>query len=207
MPLLVVYTASAVLGICFILLTIFGSSDHGEAGGHDGDVSHDGDFSHDADADLDASHDAAADHSGDAVSGFDWLAFFSFRFWVFFAAAFGLMGTALTLTGQLAEPLRLLVSLGMGLAVGVPVTWAMRRLMRMTSASNVSGLVGSEAQVLVSVREGQIGKIRVQLQDNEVEVPALADHGGSIERGEEVIVVGLEGGSARIVKRKEFYGE
>ncbi len=195
MPFLVVYTASAVLGVCFILLTIFGSSHHGDAGGHGGDISHDADVSHDA------------GHGGEMVSGFDWLAFFSFRFWVFFAAAFGLMGTALTLTGQLAEPFRLLLSLGMGLAVGAPVNWAMRRLMHITTASNVSGLIGSEAQVLVSMKEGQIGKIRVQLQDNEIETPAMADHGEAIERGEEVIVVGLEGGSARVVKRKEFYGE
>ncbi len=179
------YVAAAIVGLGLIVITIIG--------GHDGGIDHAG--------------DAGIDGAGSGhFHAADWLPFLSARFWVFFLAGFGLVGTMLTLFRASPEPFTAMWSALTGVLAGTPAAILMRRLSKLSAKAQAPGIVGAEAEVLVPIREGQTGKIRIRLEDSEMEAPALAEGGGSYAKGEEVIVVGIEGGSARIVRREEFYG-
>jgi membrane protein implicated in regulation of membrane protease activity len=181
------YVAAAIVGLGMIVIAVIG--------GHDGGIDHAGD-AHFGDAHADAGHFHAA----------DWLPFLSTRFWIFFLAGFGMAGSLLTLLHASHEPFTAMWSALTGLLAGIPAAVLMRRLSKLSAKAQAPRIVGAEAEVLVPIREGQIGKIRIRLEDSEMETPALAEGGGSYAKGEEVIVVGIEGGSARIVRREEFYG-
>jgi hypothetical protein len=122
-----------------------------------------------ADGELDA--DAGGDHlahgapvEGDAADLVLWR-FRSLRFWTFFLAFFGLSGTLLEGLGLVSSELLILASaLGMGGLAGFGSTEAVRRLSADTSgaAAESRDYVGQSARVIVHVRTGGVGQVRIQ---------------------------------------------
>jgi len=165
-------------------------------GGQDTDVDADGDL--DVDGDLDA--DADADH-GD-VGGF-FYSFLSMRFWVFFLAFFGLTGITLdglNLVG--AWWFSLLLAIGMGTASGLAAVKLIRRLGSGKEARVVSNddYVGKTARVLVPFEGERVGKVRVELRGNTIDLLASGLDGEGYGGADEVLIVEMEGTRARVAR-------
>jgi hypothetical protein len=178
------------------------------------DVDHDVDLDVDHDVDLDVDHDVDADLDGDidkdvdlaegvAEGGSDaiWIPFLSMRFWTFFLATFGLTGTLMTL---LAVPALItgLLSLAVGMALGIGAAWFFRQLKRdtVTGETRLSRFEGEEARALLTIRPGQQGKIVVDTMAGRVEMPATTRDPKPIERGQTVIIARVRDGVADVSK-------
>ena len=160
----------------------------------DGDfeVDHDLDLDADADADIDAALDADTGGDYDKSIGTDgtlWLPFLSFKFWTFLLAGFGLTGTVLTL---LSTPfwLTLGASVGVGLLVGLVVGYALHRLKKQVIDSTVrfDDYVGKTGYIMIPPKEGEHGKIHVDIRGQKISVIALTDDDYPFERGDEVFI-------------------
>lgn len=190
-------------------------------GGGDHDVDSDGDlhldFDADADADLDgdlhaeADADAAAgpdaDHAldvgGHGGADFFLWSFRSIRFWTFFLAFFGLTGLALTWLGLVdSQWLGLGLAVGMGTLTGFGAAAVLRALGTDTAANvaSSSDYIGKTAKVVVPVKKGGVGKVRVQLRGTTVDVLATTDEDAFGSRDEAMIIEMDETGRARIAR-------
>lgn len=163
--------------------------------------------SHGADHSMD--HDLSADaHDGSHADG-AWTIFFSLRFWTFFAAFFGVTGILLTAGTPLGQVPTLALALAAGAIAGGSVGLTMRLLQRNEVNTNVSerDFVGQDAEVMVAMRPGQTGRIRLEAKGEMLDVLAVADDGTrEILAGTKVVVVGYEDDRARVISRDEVYG-
>jgi len=171
-------------------------------GGHD-DLDADGDLDLDADADADVDLDGVDKDVGlDAGGGADvffWLR--SLRFYIFFLAFFGLTGLTLDGLGLVeSEMLTLGLSLGMGLLTGVGAAATIRSLMNDELGSVATGddYIGKSARILVPVKPGGVGKVRVRVGGTNVDVLAITDEDFGPE--DEAIIIEMEGTRARIAR-------
>jgi hypothetical protein len=173
----------------------------------DADADADADFDAHADADFDAEADVGADADGDADGHTDvgstvWLPFLSLRFWTFALAFFGLTGSVMTGLSLLHSQFAILpLSIGMGLAAGTGVAYAMRRLSRQEVTSLVSrrDYSGMTARVLLPVSREQRGKIRLEVKGQLIDLPATTDEEAVFGRHDEVFVVEVEEHEAVVV--------
>ncbi len=185
-----------------------------------GDVDADVDVSADLDADVDMGADVDADgdlgadaivaggHGGGKGFGFDAGADFllwslkSVRFWTFFLTFFGLTG--LVLDGLELVPFELVTAVlatGMGAASGFAISGAVRSLSQDTvgRVAESGDYVGKSAKVLVAPKTGGVGKVRVEIRGNTVDVLATTDE-DDILNNEEVMIIEMEGTTARVAK-------
>lgn len=182
------YIWTGVLGMAMLLYSVI-------AGSHGADHSIDQDISPDAN---DGAHADGA-----------WTIFFSLRFWTFFAAFFGLTGILITAGTPLGEWPGLALALAAGAVAGGSVALTMRLLKRNEVNSNVSerDFVGQDAEVMVAMRPGQTGRIRLEAKGEVLDVLAVADDSTrEILAGSKVVVVGYEDDRARVITRDEVYG-
>lgn len=178
---LAVYLVTLIVGGVLVVLSIAAGADHG--GGHD--------------AGLDAH---AGDHGGGHVEaghagGFDallgWLPLGSLRFWIFFAAFFGLTGTAMTALAIAGVMPIAAAAAAVGYGSGLLLTRTIRGLQRSSSDSSVAeaDLVGAIARVLVPIAAGRTGKVRVHLKDRSFDLLAETEEADPVAAGEEVLVI------------------
>ena len=190
-----VYIGCLIVGGGLVVASFFADSDH------DVDV----DVDVDADFDLDADHDI-----GDASPSVDmaealWLPFLSLRFWLFFSAFFGLMGTILT-TFVLQEAqwqLGLGISLGVGFVLGYAGSKIIQTLRYQKVSSAVDphrDYVGKRGQVLIDILPGTEGHVRLDVKGASVDLPAITEDGNSFERGASVIVLAYDDGKLKVAK-------
>lgn len=178
------------------------AGDH-DAGDHDAgdhDHSHDHGPAHEVGAgDHAHSHAAHASHAADGVGALVVATLLSLRFWTYALAAFGLSGTLLTLLST-PEPLTGGLAAGMALLCGGLVSYAMRALNRGQASGSVSTreLAGRDAEIVLSVGPGKLGKIRLTHQGQIVELPARTSEDRLLERKEPVLVVEIRDGVAEI---------
>lgn len=164
----------------------------------------------------DADHDAHAEaggelakdigHAGAGVNAVTALVL-SLRFWTFALAAFGATGL---LTEWLAPSLpSLLLALPNGIAIGAFAAWAVRRVANDTvsSALDARHLAGREADVVLSVGPDKIGKIRLTHQGQILELPATTAEQRRIERGERVLIVTVDAGTADVTPSRPAHKE
>ncbi|MBT8494533.1 MAG: DUF1449 family protein, partial [Deltaproteobacteria bacterium] len=147
--------------------------------GGDADVDADADFDADADADIDADGEADGGH-GIAIDAAAWLPFASVRFWLFFMTFFGLTGTLLTTVAGVTSSLAVAVMATVtgyfcGIGASATVKWLMRN--EADSAIRASDLIGARARVLLAVREGGVGKVRLSLKGQIIDVRATTEDG------------------------------
>lgn len=168
---------------------IFGGKDV-DAGGH-------------LDGDADMSGDAHA-HAGDAhgAHATGWLPFFSFQFWTFALAFFGLTGTVLTLLGLASALPTLLASTVLGLGSGTAVSTLIRKLRTQTVSSGVAvgDFVGRSGIVKLPLKAGSAGKIRLTIKEQVIDLLAVTDEKEEIAIGEEILVTEMQDGRAVVVR-------
>lgn len=182
------YLVAAMVGLGLIIFTAL-------AGGHDAHMDHDLSVDHDVGGD----HEVHWDHGGLAP-------FISLRFWTYFAATFGLTGAVLSLTNASNPQQILIASLVGGFAVGLMVHFAMRALRRSesSSAANVDDLIGKEGKLLVAIRDGQPGKVRLDVKGDLIDMLALPQSGVTAEVGETVYVLAIENDRAIVARREDL---
>lgn len=209
------YLGSLAFGGILIGLSIFlGGGEHDFD--KDLELGVDGDFDADLDADLDADFDVDADVDMDADVGgqldiakdFDlemkgdaaavWLPFLSMRFWTFGSAAFGFTGAVLHFmvpwTLALGFALAGLVGVGSGAAY-------LFRYLKQDTISAETGLrrfVGREAEVVLSVRPGGVGKVVIRAAEGDIELVARTRDERPLERGSTVLIANVKDGTADV---------
>lgn len=137
--------------------------------------------------------------AGDGANIFFFLG--SLRFWTFFVAFFGLTGITLDGLGLIDNPMiTLALSVGMGFLTGAGTAGAIRALANDESGSGAhSGdYVGRMAKVIVPVRSGGIGKVRVEVKGQLVDVLATCDE--ALATSEEALIIEMEGTRAKLAR-------
>lgn len=176
-----IYLFALILGGGLLVFSVVG----GDSDGHDAS-------GHDA-----PGHDLAHHGPGEILLGF-----FRPRNLVFFLAAFGLTGSALTWLGR-ASSLTLGAALGMGLAAWVINHALFAWLRRTDSAIDTLGdadLEGVSARVVLDVSPEHPGRVVCVVAGREQYVTARLASGVSdtLPAGREVVIVAVGGGVAQI---------
>lgn len=191
---LTAYLTTLIIGGSLLGLSIFGGGDH--------EVDHDLDVGTDADLEVsgylagDVDADADAGHHGGGLDahGLDaWLPIGSLRFWTFFCAFFGLVGTALTLATGLGTAMVLAPSIGVGYLSGVGATSVMRSLVSkpVGKVLGAGDLMGSTGVLLLPVEPGSPGKVRLQIGGRSFEEIAISEE-ETLAAGARVLVIGTD---------------
>jgi membrane protein implicated in regulation of membrane protease activity len=153
-------------------------------------------FGKDVDAqDVDGPHDIA--HGADVAAIFGLFA--TLRFWTFAVACFGATGIVTHMAGLPAvfgAPIALLTGLFLGLAAA----FVFRTLAADTVDSSIDArtLAGREAEVLLAVSPGRMGKLRVAHQGQYLDLPCRAPGEALLPRGQRVMIVSVKGGVAEV---------
>ncbi len=181
----------------------------GDAGGHDFD-GHDFDGSvvgHDLDAHEGLLAGHTADHPGhDGPDGADGgLRLFTFRGIIAFLCVLGWVGV---LCVRLALPLPATVAIAAasGLAAMVLIALLFRFVYSLQADGtedirNALGVSGTVYLRIPPARAGR-GKVNLLLDGRLVEKDAVTDEAEPLEDGEQIVVVGISGGTELIVQRK-----
>ncbi len=184
------YLITLIVGGCLLLLSIFAGSDH--------ELDHDVDADFDVDADIDG-FDAGYDA---------WLPMGSLRFWTFFAAFFGLVGTVLTAVGGLGKWMTLAPSLGVGYLSGIVATKVLRTLTKQKVGKVVGGndLVGTTGTLMLPAAPGEPGKIRMQHGGRILEELAYTDD-VPLRQGDKVLIIAKHKEGGVLVAPAPLLGE
>jgi membrane protein implicated in regulation of membrane protease activity len=185
---LTAYLSTLFIGGALLMLSIFAGGDHEMDHG----TEFDSDFDGDIDADFDADVDMDAHSGGLDFHGFDaWLPIGSLRFWTFFSAFFGLVGTSLTFAGSLGSTLTLAPSIGVGYVSGVVATRLLKKLTKESVGKvvNARDLVGTIGQLMLPVAPGVQGKVRMNVGGRTVEQPAYCDE--EIKAGSKALIISV----------------
>lgn len=132
--------------------------------------------------------------------------FRSLRFWTFFLAFFGLSGAVLDGFGLVDSKLVTLgLALGVGGFAGFGATEVVRRLGADDSGrvATSQDYIGKSARVVVPVRSGSVGKVRIQLKGTTIDLLAEAID-GEFDAREEALIVEMDGAKARIARVDEI---
>lgn len=157
------------------------------------------------DADTDAGEvDAAgdADHGPlDVFAG--WLPVTSLRFWTFFSAFFGGVGTVLTAWNLSSPVVAGVVAAVAGYLSGLLMDRSLKYLRRVAHDSSVGSadVVGAGALVLLPVASGETGKVRVHLKGRTVDLLAQTDDDSQLAAGQHVMVLSMRDNGHVLVTR------
>ncbi len=209
-----IYIFFAVLGGGLVVISALGGLSHGLLDGIDHHTDFGGDSDVNFDHDLAVSHDVSVDHHAElahdlAPTSDFWLPFLSLRFWVYFMAGFGLIGTILSVFQMAPVPMIMGISLGFGAVIGTAVAWIMRALKLNEKDESVRerDFMGVSGQLTVLPRNGEPGKIRMTIKGESIDMLALPANETEFERGEEVVVVGMEGTRVRVARLADIMDE
>ncbi|MDI3284355.1 NfeD family protein [Polyangium sp. 15x6] len=193
-----VYLFSLVVGLGILLVQIV-SGGKGDADAGDAHDASDG-----------GGKDLAKDVSGKALTttpagtgASDILAFFlSLRFWVFTLLGFGMSGSLLHLFALAGPVVIFVLAATSGLSSGLFAQLAFRFVSQgsASTSADVTHAGGSVGRVLVPVGKDKVGKIRIVLKGQSVDILARSD-GEEIARGDHVLVEDVEGDVARVSRR------
>ncbi len=213
------YLFALIVGLGILTIQAFLGSKDADADGDTGldkdvdlsaDADADADFDADADADADVDADADADaghaHAGAhtdqelAWTGADFIALFlSIRFWIFACLGFGLSGSLLHYFTGVDELATAIAAICLGLGSGLAAALAFRILKKTASAvaEHAASAVGTIGRVIVPLPEKGIGKIRIELSGQSVDLIAKTS-GLRIERGDQVVIEEIDGEIAHV---------
>lgn len=213
-----IYLALAIVGGGLVLLAALG----GVFGGHDAEISAaDTDIHVDAPA-LDLDH-AAAPGDGSAHDLHSilhhtaelprdpavWLPFLTIRFWIYLAATFGLTGTALNLFRASQEPVTFIASFVAGIIVALAGSYAWRvlNLSQVDASTKSKDFIGSSGTLSVGIKPGSMGRVRLFVNNEWIDMTAVCDENIEIPAGEEVVIVALNGTTAKVISNREILKE
>ncbi|RDV38795.1 hypothetical protein DV096_08330 [Bradymonadaceae bacterium TMQ3] len=207
---LALYVFCLVFGGLFVAMTVFaglGSDADLEADG-EGDFDLDKEFEIDKEFDLDKEFELDKDLDGDAEKDFEtqggrrFRPLRSFKFYTYAMGFFGLTGTLLTVLGLASGGFAAGLSALMGLGAGFAVAYVLYLggLSEGGRATNDDDFVGTTARVLLPVKKGQRGKVRVTIGGRSMDVMAVTeDDEVVLDLNEPCFVLGIEDGVARVV--------
>lgn len=182
------YVGCLIVGGGLVLISFFSDTDHDA----DVDMDLDVDMDVDMDMDMDADHDVGdIAHSIDGADAL-WLPLLSLRFWIFFAAFFGLTGTILHLLDQSSWQLTLGTSLGFGVGAGWLVSTIVRKLRNAKVDSNIDPMrdyVGTTGEVVLAIEPGEPGLVRLKVKGVDVDLTAITEGGATLAVGASVKVL------------------
>ena len=210
-----IYLFSLILGGTFVVLSVLAGAGDADAD-FDVDVDADVDVDMDMDVDADADVDVDADADGEGLSdvetriGKKYRPWFSFKFYTYTLGFFGLTGVLLTLVGT-AEPLGAMLSAMMGLIAGFGVSYLLHYADK-DSASNRAttdrDFLGAQAEVLLPIKKGDRGRIRVQMGGRTVDMRAeTEDEGVVLDMNDECFVLDIEDGVAKVLDARALEAE
>ena len=187
-----IYAGALVFGGIFVVASAIGF-----------DKDQDSEFSGDDPSHVDPisgthdSTDAAADAGAFATT------FFSFRFWTFTLASFGLSGTLLDLL-KVDAWLSFPASLVCGFSIGFGVATVFRAVNRSNAGAiaELKTLLGRECVVLLAIDAKKSGKVRVSLDGQDLDLLAHTSDARGFERGERAFIVKMKNGEATIAATK-----
>ena len=161
--------------------------------GHD-DAS--GDVDHDLDHDVSLDKDLALHTEMDALG---WMPLLSMRFWTFSLGCFGLSGVLLTMLGTTAM-MTSITSVIIGLILGYSTAYLFQKLKHnsVTISTNAGSFAEQEAKVLLPIRVGKQGKIRVFYNNELTDLIAYTQDTVDIEQGSTVLIVSVDNGVANV---------
>ena len=175
---MIIYGAIAAFGFLFLLVMLF----VGEIFGGDHDVT---------------AHDLAVAHGdGDHGGG---PSIFSARIMASFLTAFG-VGGVVARYYDLSHPAASAVGVVSGIVLAGVVYQFAKLLYSQQASSEVqmTGLIGSSAEVSVAIREAGVGQIALTFKGERTEHVARSVDGGALPRGAEVVITGLRGDSVLV---------
>ena len=197
-----VYLLCLIVGGFFVLLSMVGGDSEADVDTDfdaDADVDFETDFDGDFDADADA--DMAFDAETDFGAGPGFVDLLSVRALFLFAAFFGLTGTLLDFV-EAGEPLTLVLATLMGLLAGLGGNYVIKRYGYQHVSSNVGvrELTGRTGYVSLPFDPGEKGKIWLDVKGQRLQLIAHSEETVSFEKGEEVVVIRMNGSVAEVVK-------
>ena len=102
----------------------------------------------------------------------------------------------------------MVIAIATGVLMGTVAACLVRYLSKTANTSSVGHEDFLGALARVSVRIGELpGKIRTSVKGDIIDIVALGENGESFEQGEEVMIVGMEGSNARVVRKADYLGE
>ena len=184
-----------IYGLCFIVGGLFVLL--AAVGGLDGvDIDTDFDFDAEVSANIDdIDVGTQIDQTLTALRDRWWLPFLSLRFWTFALCFFGLTGLLITLMQpSLAGWVGALIAVLMGLFCGLVAALVLRSLGRQSVSSLIcpETLTGQIAMVEIPFDANSRGKVCLRLRDSTISFFAITQEERSFQRGDSVLVVGLE---------------
>lgn len=190
---LMVYLIALIVGGVLLALTLVlgGAADH-----HAG-----GDLDHHAGG-------GDGDHAGALDAVFGWLPVTSLRFWTFFAAFFGAVGTVLSAWDLAGPAPAAVLAVVAGYLSGLIMDRSMRYLRRADSNSSLGGgdVVGAGAEVLLPVGSGAPGKVRVRLKGRAVDLLAVTEDEEPLAAGQHAMVLSMRDDGHVVVTRGDNNG-
>lgn len=126
----------------------------------------------------------------------------SVRFWTFFLAFFGLTGLVFDGFSLVPhEAITAMLAVSMGSAAGFGISYAMRVLGADQSGrvAEAEDYVGKSARVLVAPTPGGVGKVRIDIGGNLVDVLATTDE-DNVGNQDQVMIIEMDGTTARVAK-------
>ena len=152
-------------------------------------------------------HDHVHDHHDvDAADAMAWLPLTSIRFWTFFFAFFGAVGTALVLTGALTSAvITAALAAGVGYASGVGAVTAVRLAgaRSANSATSAGDLTGATGTLLLGAGSIEPGKVRVEVKGRSQDLIAVIDGGEPLATGAKVMIISVSSDGRAVVTRHD----
>jgi hypothetical protein len=194
MSLLALYLTALIIGGVLLAVSLVVGGEHGEHG--------------DAGAGPHPDHDHGHGHDGHGAELLAWFPIASLRFWTFFLAGCGLVGTACTVLG-VASSLSLPVAIAVGYVAGWGFVSVSRRLQRSSADSSLSekDYIGATARVVLSVSRDRTGKVRLHLKGRTIELLADTDEEQPLGERQLVTVYALKENGNVMVTRGEGLAE
>ncbi len=216
-----IYLFGLILGGVFVALSIFAGIGDADADfdiDADADVDFDIDVDADADVDFDIDADADADLDMDADGegtpdletriGKKYRPWFSFKFYTYALAFFGLTGVLMSLVGQGESMLGIGLSVVMGLIAGIGASYLMHYGDKDSAAARARGerdFLGAQAEVLLPIKAGSRGRVRVKIGGRTVDMRAEAeDENVTLDMRDQCYVLGIEDGVAKVLDAKSL---
>ena len=220
MTMLGIYLFSLVLGGAFVLLSVLAGVGDADAD-FDADLDMDMDMDVDADVDVDVDADmdvdADVDADGEAIAdvetriGKKYRPWFSFKFYTYTLGFFGLTGVLMTLIGQGNQPLGIALSALMGLVAGIGVSYLLHYADRDAASHRAVGerdFLGAPAEVLLPVKKGEVGRVRVRMGGRTVDMRAeTEDEDVVLDMNDECFVLDIEDGVAKVLDARALQEE
>jgi hypothetical protein len=163
------------------------------------DVPHDATPAADGQTPIQQTVESSHPQSGGDLGGPGLRALLSLRFWTFALASFGFLGAGLRVIG-VGEPVAGLVAASVGGVLGYVAAAIFWRLSRseVGVATTLGQLRGTEAEVVLPIRVGAVGKIGLKVSGQYTELPARTNDGADLALRERVLVVSVHEGVATV---------